>query len=41
MVEMLKSCGLKLIGNHHSGLDDAKNTARCAIEILKTGFKFT
>jgi hypothetical protein len=24
----------------HSGIDEAKNTARCVVEVLKTGFEF-
>ncbi len=40
MPDMLKLCGLELEGHHHSGIDDAKNIARCAIECLKQGFEF-
>ena len=30
MPEMLSSLGLELQGRHHSGIDDARNIARCA-----------
>jgi hypothetical protein len=41
MTAMLKSCGLELEGKHHSGIDDAKNIARCAINLMERGFEFT
>lgn len=40
MPDMLELCGLELEGRHHSGIDDARNIARCAIECLKKGFEF-
>ena len=41
MVEMLEQSGLKLEGSHHSGIDDARNIARCVIQTLKEGYKYT
>ena len=41
MTDMLEKCGLKLEGRHHSGLDDSKNIASCAIACMKKGFEFT
>jgi len=40
MEHMLKLCALELQGNHHSGIDDSRNIARCVISCLKEGFKF-
>ena len=34
MPHMLELCGLELEGRHHSGIDDCKNIARCAIKCL-------
>jgi len=34
MAGMLKELKLPLIGHHHSGIDDARNIARIAIELL-------
>jgi inhibitor of KinA sporulation pathway (predicted exonuclease) len=31
MPEMLEQSGLTLEGKHHSGIDDARNIARCVI----------
>ena len=41
MTSMLKSLDLELEGRHHSGIDDAKNIARCAIGLMERGFEFT
>ena len=41
MPDMLELCGLPLVGKHHSGIDDSRNIAACAIECLKKGYKFT
>jgi inhibitor of KinA sporulation pathway (predicted exonuclease) len=41
MPEMLEQSGLTLEGNHHSGIDDARNIARCVILTLKQGYKYT
>ena len=38
---MFESCGLELEGRHHSGIDDAKNIARIAINLLESGYEFT
>jgi inhibitor of KinA sporulation pathway (predicted exonuclease) len=38
---MLEQSGLKLEGNHHSGIDDARNIARCVIETLKKGYRYS
>jgi ERI1 exoribonuclease 3 len=35
MTNLLNKCNLKLKGKHHSGVDDSKNIARCAIHMLK------
>jgi ERI1 exoribonuclease 3 len=35
MPELLKKCGLELVGHHHSGLDDSQNIANCVIHMLK------
>jgi len=35
MPEMLQKSGLELIGKHHSGIDDARNIARCVIKTLE------
>jgi len=40
MPDMLELCGLELEGRHHSGIDDARNIARCAIKCLEKGFEF-
>lgn len=34
-------CDLELEGRHHSGIDDAKNIARCAIKCMELGYTFT
>lgn len=40
MPDMLSQLNLELEGRHHSGIDDAKNIARCALEMLERGFEF-
>lgn len=35
--KMLQQCGLEFQGREHSGIDDARNIARIAIEMLKAG----
>ena len=40
MPHMLEVCGLDLVGRHHSGIDDARNIARCAIKLLQCGLQF-
>ena len=37
MGRMLADLGLKLIGKHHSGIDDCNNIARCCIWLLQHG----
>lgn len=41
MIDMLKVCGLELEGKHYSGIDDARNIARCVIKTLESGFEYT
>lgn len=41
MGHMLELCKLELEGRHHSGIDDARNIARCAIRCLEEGYEFT
>lgn len=41
MTDMLDTCGIKLEGRHHSGIDDAKNIAAIVIDCLKRGYTFT
>ena len=41
MKYMLKVLKLPLVGRHHSGIDDCKNIAACAIKIMKDGHAFT
>lgn len=38
---MLKKCGLRLKGRHHSGIDDTKNIAAVALNLMNEGFEFT
>ena len=38
MPDMLHMCDLELEGKHHSGIDDARNIARCVITCLEKGF---
>ena len=38
MANMLKFLGLNLIGRHHSGIDDTKNIARCALKLMEDGY---
>ena len=40
MTDMLKVLGLKLDGRHHSGIDDARNIAKCVLKLMKDGFVF-
>ena len=40
MTDMLEELELELQGNHHSGIDDSKNIARCVISLLQKGFLF-
>jgi inhibitor of KinA sporulation pathway (predicted exonuclease) len=41
MTDMLTACKLELIGKHHSGIDDARNLARCVLAMVKEGFVFS
>lgn len=41
MEQMLKLCGLELIGKHHSGIDDSRNIAACVVRSLQEGYTFT
>jgi len=41
MESILEAAGLKLEGNHHSGIDDTKNLSRCVIFLLEKEFQFT
>ena len=42
MPHMLELCKLPLVGKHHSGIDDSRNIAKCAIAcISQPGFEFT
>jgi inhibitor of KinA sporulation pathway (predicted exonuclease) len=41
MPEMLQKSGLELVGKHHSGIDDARNIARCVIKTLEQGYEYT
>lgn len=36
---MLRKLGLKFVGKQHSGIDDSKNIARIAIQLMKRGAK--
>jgi len=38
MGELLSLAGLELEGKHHSGIDDARNIARCLVKSLETGY---
>ncbi|KAI8619390.1 hypothetical protein BC830DRAFT_1104426 [Chytriomyces sp. MP71] len=40
MPDLLETLGLPLVGRHHSGIDDARNIAACARELLKRDFVF-
>ncbi|KAJ3271661.1 ERI1 exoribonuclease 3 [Terramyces sp. JEL0728] len=40
MTGMLSALGLDLVGRHHSGIDDARNIAKIAIELIKKGYVF-
>jgi 3'-5' exoribonuclease 1 len=39
--KMLAQCGLEFQGREHSGIDDARNIARIAAEMIKTGCPMT
>eukprot|EP00045_Choanoeca_perplexa_P008712 m.81983 g.81983 ORF g.81983 m.81983 type:complete len:196 (+) comp14588_c0_seq2:76-663(+) len=39
MPDLLDRCGLKLEGRHHSGIDDTRNIARCALHMLERGWQ--
>lgn len=41
MPEMLDLCKLELQGKHHSGIDDSKNIAACALKTLELDFEYT
>ena len=41
MPELLDRCGLQLEGRHHSGIDDTRNIARCALHMLQQGWQPT
>ncbi len=41
MTDMLAMLKLKLEGRHHSGIDDTRNIARCALQLMKDGKQFT
>ncbi|KAJ3256145.1 ERI1 exoribonuclease 3 [Boothiomyces macroporosus] len=40
MKGMLNALGLELVGRHHSGIDDSRNIAKIAIELIKKGYVF-
>jgi inhibitor of KinA sporulation pathway (predicted exonuclease) len=40
MTSMLDTLGLELVGRHHSGLDDCRNTGAIAIELMKRAVVF-
>lgn len=40
MPMMLRRLGLELVGRHHSGIDDARNITRIAIELIRRGAVF-
>lgn len=40
MTDMLDWCGLKMVGRHHSGIDDSRNIANVALKLLEHGFVF-
>lgn len=41
MVGMLDILGLKLVGRHHSGIDDCRNIARIVQKLIQAGWKPT
>nr|VDD46347.1 unnamed protein product [Brassica oleracea] len=43
MVSMMRQCGIRLMGSHHLGIDDTKNTTRVVQRMLADGavFKIT
>ena len=40
MEDGLTTLGLKLEGRHHSGIDDARNIAQVALNLMHNGFEF-
>ena len=40
MPQLLELAGLELEGRHHSGIDDARNIARCVVKSLEKGFNY-
>jgi ERI1 exoribonuclease 3 len=40
MVKMLNELKLPLIGQHHSGIDDARNISQIVIKMINDGYKF-
>ena len=40
MTAMLDSLNLRLTGRHHSGIDDCRNIAAIAVEMIRDGFVF-
>ena len=40
MTDMLEKLELKLEGKHHSGIDDAKNLAKCVITLLERDYEY-
>lgn len=40
MVNMLTKLKLKLIGKHHSGIDDCRNISQIVIKMIQDGFKY-
>ena len=38
---MLEECKLPLVGRHHSGIDDSKNIAAVALNLIERGYEFT
>ena len=41
LTKMLKRCGMVFHGQHHSGIDDARNIARIAIYLMKKGCRIS
>ena len=40
MTDMLKHLNLPLIGKHHSGIDDTRNTAEIMYKMLREGHTY-
>jgi len=38
---LLEILGIKLVGRHHSGIDDSKNIAACAVKLINDGYEYT